>query len=369
MASSTCKSIWESDSESEIAGQPQSPRRKERTDRRSKKQPREESTVIIPVPKSDPPADASTSNTLTKIKKACERFPQVKVSLADDSNEEQNITLKSIVPSQLRNLEMKIKSIIINSGKGGNPVSSFRNLTHFLCIPFTHSCIQAKYHQFKQLVLENYGGPEKGYNIDESLFQKPHKIHVTLDVLIPLNDSKMEKKACDTLDACRAIVKEMVSENVPLKVGVKGLGYFGSSPERARVLFAELQDKQGLVQKLADAFVDKFESEGLIEKKKERDSVKCHITLLNKTFRDRAARREERQSDRKLPREETRRRAGGKRNTEKPGGFFNISTLMQELQGYEFAQDVPIECIHLSTFAKTDDATGFYLSLHRLHLV
>lgn len=379
MASVSCKSIWESDSESQIVDKSQSPGREKQIKTTNKKRPnREESTVIIRAPKSGLCNDATCLSTpmpttLTKIKQACEKFPRVTVCFSENSTEEQDITLKSIVPSQLKNLEMKIKSILIESSKGGHATSSFRNLTHFLCIPFTHKCIEAKLHHFKEIVLENYGGPERGCNIDESLFQNPRKIHMTFDVLIPLNDSQMKEKACHTLDACGAIAKEIICENVPLKVDVKGLGYFGSSPEKARVLFAQLEDKDGLLQKLANAFVDKFESEGLIEKKRERDSVKCHITLLNKTFRDRAARREEkRQSDRKLP---AKRREGeakverGKKNTEKPGGFFNITTLMQELQGYEFARDVPIECIHLSTFAKTDDATGFYSSLRRLQLV
>ena len=361
----SCKSIWDTDSEGEVEVKAQVNNSSQEEKKQQETSPKKEtksnkekntiSSVKISLQSGEgEPKVELTGSAKNKIRNII-RHSRAKVSFPQENDEEQCITLSCKYLNTLSDLQMKITSIL-------NPkqvVSRQKYFTHFLSIPFTAKNLKEKFDEFKDIVTTKYAQPGNKYNLDERLFQNPLKLHMTFDILVPLTDATLEKKAKDTLDACSEIVKQVLPEKTKLKVDVKGLGYFGSSPENAAVLFAKVEDKQELFQKLVDSFVDKFVREGLIQGQK-GESVKCHITLLNKTFRDRKIQQE--------PYDKGSEASGKKRRSKKPGGLFNVKTLMQDLEEFEFAKEVPIDWVHLSSAREIDDETGFYLSLHKLAL-
>ena len=380
----SCKSIWESDSasSSEAEGNNSSaniikqPQGSSQQVRLKKEKPSNVSSVQIPLKNDQEEPVELTRAVKNKIRNLA-RHSQVKVSFPQPGDQEQCITLSCKYLNSLSDIEMKISSLL--NAKQVTSARSFGYFTHFLSICFTNAAMKRKFDEFKNIVTEKYATPGNKYNLDERLFQNPLKLHMTLNILVPLTDVTLEQKAKDTLDACSEMVKQVLPGNTKLKVDVKGLGYFGSSPEHAAVLFAKVEDKEELFQKLVDSFVDKFEREGLMEKRQKGEGVKCHITLLNKTFRDRKIEREEREREEKAydkGQEGASASAGrggwrggrDKRRSKKPGGLFNVKTLMQDLQEFEFAKEVPIDWVHLSSAREIDDETGFYLSLHKLAL-
>lgn len=349
----SCKSIWESDSNSEGKEEEKKEVKKSIENKIEQKNRREkvkrEPSQVLQIPLNQ---GGEKPNELTReIKKRIKDISRkVNVSFPQNDDDEQCIIIRSDNLSQLEALKMKISSILRSKSQ---PVG----FTHFISIAFTDVKIRKNFEEFKNIVINKYATPGNKYNLDENLFQNPLKLHMTLDILWPLTDASLKEKAISTLNACSGIVKQVIPENGKLKVDVKGLGYFGNSPEEARVLFAKVGDKEGLLQKLADSFVDKFESEGLLQPKY-KGPVKCHITLLNKTFRDRKVAYDKSETSEK----------GKRRRNKKPGGQFNVKTLMQELEEFEFGKEIPIDWVHLSTAREVDGETGFYLSLHKLGL-
>lgn len=75
--------------------------------------------------------------------------------------------------------------------------------THFLSIPLNKEDIIDKYISFKNDVLEKYS--KTTYNIDESLFQTPSKLHLTIGML-KLFDDYEKQHAFDALKDCKEYV-------------------------------------------------------------------------------------------------------------------------------------------------------------------
>lgn len=77
--------------------------------------------------------------------------------------------------------------------------------THFLSIPLNKKEIMDNYNSFKNDVLEKYD--KIAYNIDESLFQTPSKLHLTIGMLKLLDDNE-KKQAIDALMNCKEKIIE-----------------------------------------------------------------------------------------------------------------------------------------------------------------
>lgn len=74
-----------------------------------------------------------------------------------------------------------------------------------MSIPLNKKGIIDNYNSFKDDILEKYGKTE--YNIDESLFQTPSKLHLTIGMLKLLDDDE-KKQAIDALMSCKEIIIE-----------------------------------------------------------------------------------------------------------------------------------------------------------------
>ncbi|XP_050464679.1 uncharacterized protein LOC126858419 [Cataglyphis hispanica] len=152
--------------------------------------------------------------------------------------------------------------------------------THFLSIPLNKKEIIDKYNSFKDDVLKKYN--KTAYNIDESLFQMPSKLHLTIGMLKLLDDDE-KKQAIDALLNCKEeIIDPFLEEFGPLNIQLQGVECMNDDPTEVNVLFAQIthnEKLQELIDKIADYFVDI----GL--KEKEYETIKLHATLMNTSFK------------------------------------------------------------------------------------
>ncbi|KAL6447880.1 hypothetical protein ACFW04_000157 [Cataglyphis niger] len=152
--------------------------------------------------------------------------------------------------------------------------------THFLSIPLNKKEIVDNYNSFKDNVLKKYN--KTTYNIDESLFQMPSKLHLTIGMLKLLDDDE-KKQTIDALLNCKEeIIDPFLEEFGPLNIQLRGVECMNDDPTEVNVLFAQIthnEKLQELINKIADYFVDI----GL--KEKEYETIKLHATLMNTSFK------------------------------------------------------------------------------------
>ncbi|XP_024883318.1 activating signal cointegrator 1 complex subunit 1 isoform X4 [Temnothorax curvispinosus] len=159
--------------------------------------------------------------------------------------------------------------------------------THFLSIPLNKKEIIDKYISFKNGVLKNYDTynlhTKSTYNIDESLFQTPAKLHLTIGML-KLFDDNDKQHAIDALKECKEyIIEPILEETGPINVQLQGVACMNDDPTDVKVLFAQVthnEKLQELVDKVAQYFIDI----GLMEK--EYEKIKLHATLMNTSFKN-----------------------------------------------------------------------------------
>jgi len=75
-----------------------------------------------------------------------------------------------------------------------------KRYTHFLSIPLNKQEIINNFNIFKNNVLEKHS--KSIHNIDESVFQIPSKLHMTIGML-KLFDDNEKKQAFDVLNDCK----------------------------------------------------------------------------------------------------------------------------------------------------------------------
>ncbi|CAD7077191.1 unnamed protein product [Hermetia illucens] len=171
------------------------------------------------------------------------------------------------------------KSVVSARRKVNLIVLAARNkqqFTHFLCVPFNNQGIIDSYSKFKgQLLAENR-------TFDESLFQNPKKLHLTL-VTLSLMDNEDRAYAAQLLHECHeTIIKPTLEDCGPIRVHLRGLEYMNDDPSAVDVLYGKIESEP--LQMIADNMADYFTAKRLTQKKTE--SVKMHVTLINSLFRD-----------------------------------------------------------------------------------
>lgn len=162
-------------------------------------------------------------------------------------------------------------------------VESFRKkqpFTHFLSFPLSHPKIQEGFLRFKEEVLEQCS---QDHGVEESIFQNPAKLHLTIGTLVLLNDTEV-RKASEHLQECQNTIRD-ITEGKPLPLEVTGIEYMNDDPASVDVLYAKVsvKDKSDKLQGLADRLVEHFVSAGLMVR--EWDRVKLHGTVMNTLFR------------------------------------------------------------------------------------
>jgi activating signal cointegrator complex subunit 1 len=209
--------------------------------------------------------------------------------------------------------------------------------THFLSVPFTTAEIQKNYAQFKSSVLQDLDV----FGIDESLFQKPEKLHLTITTL-SLLDNEDRAIAAELLQDCKEFFIHPILQEGLLKVRLAGLNYMNDDPRSVDVLYATVVSEQ--LQEIANGIDDYFATRGYTHPK--NDNVKLHVTLMNSLFRD-----NDDAVEKDLPREKDRKQ---QRVT------FDASAILNKYKDFFFGE-FEISEIHLSQrFSKASN--GYYES-------
>ncbi|XP_037777137.1 activating signal cointegrator 1 complex subunit 1-like [Penaeus monodon] len=237
----------------------------------------------------------------------------------------------------VRQARMKVE-LLVDQARKKQP------FTHFLSIPFNKPNIQERFLEFQKGVLEKCG---ESRGVDESIFQDPNKLHLTLCVMV-LADDRERRQAVDTLNLCPENVLKRLLAGEKLRLEMKGIEYMNDDPGEVDVLYGQVNalSWSHSLQTIADSLVDEFVKAGLVTKQYER--VKLHITLMNTIFR--------RDSD-----GVTEAKAGRDRET------FSARQILEEFQDYYFGE-MEIEEVHLSVRYTTAN-NGFYSASGKIQVL
>ncbi|RUS74248.1 hypothetical protein EGW08_017986, partial [Elysia chlorotica] len=166
--------------------------------------------------------------------------------------------------------------VLVDSARQRQP------FTHFLSIPVTSDDIITGFENFKDDVLRLCDGDE---GVDESIFQNPSKLHLTLGTLALLSRAEVDK-ASELLASCRDELISPTLRGEPLTVHITGLEYMNDDPGAVDVLYAKVKDGPAAtrLQTLADGLVDRFSRAGLLQQS-DFARVKLHVTVMNTLFR------------------------------------------------------------------------------------
>ncbi|EDS29240.1 conserved hypothetical protein [Culex quinquefasciatus] len=210
---------------------------------------------------------------------------------------------------------------------------SKQQFTHFLSIPLNSEQIRVNYAKFRERVLTELPGV---FQLDESLFQRVEKLHLTLCTL-SLMDNEDRARAAQLLRDCQeTIVGPILEEYGPIEIRLAGLEYMNDDPHAVDVLYAKVESD--VLQQVADRTMEYFVANGLMQRKYDR--VKLHATLINSLFRGNGE------------------IVGG--DEERRGGraTFDAVTILREFGHFEFGMQRVSE-IHLSQRYSTA-CDGFY---------
>lgn len=198
------------------------------------------------------------------------------------------------------------------------------DVTHFISIPILSEEIRRSFKTFQEEILGD--PPIKG--IDESIFQNPNKLHLTIVTLTifenELEDIKNVLEAFFQNESNKKILNKLKGS----KLFIRGVEIMNDDPTDVKVLYGKVHlestELKNEFQAFCNSILDHLYKKGLI--KKQYDNVKLHLTLMNAAFR--------RKSDDYDRRSQT--------------GSFDASFLMQKYKNYEFGASI-FNCMHLST--------------------
>ncbi|XP_033112612.1 activating signal cointegrator 1 complex subunit 1-like [Anneissia japonica] len=187
--------------------------------------------------------------------------------------QEEEITINSEARKNVIAARDRI-ALLVESARQRQP------FTHFLSIPLVTPETKEAVQQFKSDVLSSCSESE---GLDETMFQKPEHLHLTLGTLVLMNKHEVEK-ATILLHKCKTDIISAILQNQPLELSISGLEYMNDDPAQVDVLYCNVQptDNSNKLQLLADSLVEQFVSEGLMQR--QYDRVKIHGTLINSLF-------------------------------------------------------------------------------------
>ncbi|UPR03394.1 AKAP7 2'5' RNA ligase-like domain-containing protein [Chloropicon primus] len=137
-------------------------------------------------------------------------------------------------------------------------------LTHFLCISLATPEVKNTYEAFQS----KHGG------YDRKLFARSSRLHLTLSML--------KLYSSEQLDEAKKVLQSFQgTASGPIPVDMKGLALMKGSPEKARVLYAQVSgDQVDKLQGLCDGVKKAFAEAGMFVSNPE-SGVKLHCTLMN----------------------------------------------------------------------------------------
>ncbi|XP_068610329.1 activating signal cointegrator 1 complex subunit 1 isoform X1 [Brachionichthys hirsutus] len=251
---------------------------------------------------------------------------------------------------------------------------SFRKkqpFTHFLSFPLNGPEIQEGFLRFKEDVLKQCS---QDHGVEESIFQNPAKLHLTIGTFALLNEKEV-KKAGEHLRECENVIRDL-TEGKPLQLEVTGIEYMNDDPAMVDVLYAKVDvtDRSdrwaggrrrlpfgsslsflrevsvdadlasaSRLQVIAGRLAEHFVAAGLMVRERER--VKLHGTVMNTLFR----------------RDSSVEDAGGPgRRTLSEREAFDARNILKRFGAHRFGA-FRLNSVLLST-RYSSDCTGYYAS-------
>jgi len=158
---------------------------------------------------------------------------------------------------------------------------------YFVCLPCTTPHILKSYAKFKEDVLAKAEADttDAYFGVDEDLFIKETKLHLTLAVLLLVDQREVALASQLLAD----FGKQKIVNEKPFKLSIRGLNCMNDEPKSAYVLYATLVEdaEKKRLQTLADSLSDFFIKHGLLhdEYRSEGAPTKLHLTVLNASKR------------------------------------------------------------------------------------
>uniref|UniRef100_A0A182TC74 K Homology domain-containing protein n=1 Tax=Anopheles maculatus TaxID=74869 RepID=A0A182TC74_9DIPT len=208
-----------------------------------------------------------------------------------------------------------------------------QQFTHFLSVPLNVPEVTKRFLDFRHKVVNKL---PRAFSVDESLFQQPEKLHITLCTMSLMDNEDRANAAQILLDCQQSILSPILKENGPLEIRLRGLEYMNDDPHAVDVLYAKIESPA--LQTAADQIYEYFIAKGLMQKK--YDHVKLHATLINSLFRV------------------SQTEAVSEREAERKRITFDASEILRLYGEYDFGSLVLNE-IHLSQRFSTS-CTGYY---------
>ncbi|KAL8439890.1 hypothetical protein Efla_006509 [Eimeria flavescens] len=251
-------------------------------------------------------------------------------------------------------------------------------VTHFISLPLNTSDTIARFEVYRHLVLAS-----KYRTVDETLFIQKEKLHVTLLVLRLLSEAEVAAAAA-VLKAASPDIYDAVGTQT-LRLHVKGNSCFSDDPSAVKVVFAPLYSSEGpealaatkaKLNSIVGLLADRLEAAGLLTRRELEEQhalgpqgeIDCiyHMTLLNATYRFRAARQAEKEDETgDLPGVGREGEKGGRprrRLPRGPSGHIDASQLLVDMKGFDFGQ-VRIPAVQLNAL-QGGSQTGYLCLAH-----
>lgn len=220
-----------------------------------------------------------------------------------------------------------------------------QQFTHFLSVSFSTDEIKSNFIKFRSQILND----SEIFGLNESLFQKPEKLHLTIAMLVLL-DNQDRVIAAEYLQDCKEMIIDQVLQKGALKVQMTGLDYMNDDPSSVDVLYAKVASED--LQVIANEVAQYFASRGFIQL--QNDNVKLHVTLINSRFGD---------SDDAVEKNDSQEQRDGNRNQR---NTFDASKILKKYKDFHFGT-LTVSEIHLSQrYSKSSN--GYYESTSVLKL-
>ena len=245
-----------------------------------------------------------------------------------------------------------------------------QRFTHFLSICFASEEIKVNFAKFKEEIMND---PE--IEIDESLFQKPEKLHLTLTMLVLVDDVD-EKDACKSLASCEADIVDKILQKKVLNLEMTGVSTMSADPAKSTVVYGKIDSKK--LQAIANQLTKYFADRGLVQVV--RSHVTLHVTLMNTSFLKKlkekkptnqnpsaatgTSQAEEEVSPK--PTEEVKSISQDEKSSDEKSRFkprhFDATKIIEKFKDFKFGSTKFFE-IQISKLGSISNETGFYDSL------
>lgn len=192
----------------------------------------------------------------------------------------QYVVIKGPTESAVAAAQIRTDSIVMQS-------KHKVDYTHFLSIPLgtipsIRHALETLLHDMKAACID------EGANIDESLFQTPQRLHLTL-LMLRLHTE-------EELSRCKAIMIDLEEKLGTLfshndLVTLKGVNYMNDDPSEVHVVYLELEkdDVYSRLAKVIQIINDAFIDAGLALDKDVAHNEKLHATIVNSKWRESTA--------------------------------------------------------------------------------